>query len=396
MEAGIIGHSVHSVVSAAAWNRSRVKVNVTSKSNSTRDEEVKRESVSLEFARRVLIATLVVTGVVLVLLFIWYAADLLMLVFAGVLVSILLRGFTRLLGHKTGVGRGLSLVIVSLALVAFFVVGVWSVTGRIGAQMVELRQQLPVAVENLMGYVGQYEWARNAIDSLPNLNDWLAARSATIISRLTGLASTTLGAVVNIGIVIIIGLYLAAQPHLYSSGIKHLLPFRYRKRAGEALDAIDVALWHWLGGRFGLMILNGALTALGLWLLGVPLALTLGLIAGLLNFVPNFGPWIAAVPAVLIGFLQSPQQALYVALLYLILQSVDAYLLTPLVDRKSVQLPPVLTITAQVLLGLAFGFIGLLLASPLTAAGMILVQMLYVEDVIGDRVSEANKVKIRK
>jgi predicted PurR-regulated permease PerM len=102
------------------------------------------------------------------------------------------------------------------------------------------------------------------------------------------------------------------------------------------------------------------------------------------------------VPAVLIAFLQSPQQALYVALLYLILQSIDAYLLTPLVDRKSVVLPPVLTITAQVLLGLAFGFIGLLLASPLTAAAMILVQMLYVEDVIGDRVSEPNKVKIRK
>jgi predicted PurR-regulated permease PerM len=329
-------------------------------------------------------------------LFLWYAADLLMLLFAGVLVSILLRGFTRFLRQKTGLGRGLSLVIVSLALVVFIVVAVWLVTGRIGTQVAELRQQIPVAVENVMGYVGQYEWARNAIDSLPNLNDWLAARSGSIISRLTGLASSTLGVVVNVVIVVIIGLYLAAQPHLYLSGINHLLPFQYRKRAGEALDAIDVALWHWLGGRFGLMILNGALTALGLWLLRVPLALTLGLIAGLLNFVPNFGPWIAVVPAVLIAFLQSPQQALYVALLYLILQSVDAYLLTPLVDRKSVELPPVLTITAQVLLGLAFGFIGLMLASPLTAAGMILVKMLYVEDVIGDRVSDANKVKIRK
>ena len=162
----------------------------------------------------------------------WYAADLLMLVFAGVLVSILLRGFTGLV-QKTGMGRGLSLALVSLVLVAFFVVGVWLVTGRIGAQMIELRQQLPVAVENVMQYVGQYEWARNAIDSLPNLNDWLAARSATIISRLTGLASTTLGVVVNIVIVVIIGLYLAAQPDLYSSGMKRLLPLRYRKRAAS-------------------------------------------------------------------------------------------------------------------------------------------------------------------
>jgi predicted PurR-regulated permease PerM len=110
--------------------------------------------------------------------------------------------------------------------------------------------------------------------------------------------------------------------------------------------------------------------------------------AGVLNFIPNIGPWIAAVPAVLIGFLQGPQQAMYVALLYLLLQAIDGYLLTPLVDRKSVKLPPVLTITAQVLLGVAFGFIGILLASPLTAAAIILVNMVYVEGVLGDRVMQ--------
>lgn len=358
----------------------------TSALNTRGETEAGRESESFEFARRVLIATLVVASVVLVLLFVWYAADLLMLVFAGVLVSILLRGFTRFLSRKTGMGRGLSLATVAIALVILVVAAAWLVTWRIGAQMSELRQQLPVAAENVMRYVGQYEWARGAINGLPNLNDWLASRSSTLIARVTGLASTTLGTVVNVVVVLIIGLYLALQPDLYARGIKRLLPFRYRVRAGEVLGAIDVALWHWLGGRFGLMLVNGGLTALGLWLLGVRLALTLGLIAGLLNFVPNFGPWIAAIPAVLIAFLQSPQQALYVALLYLVLQSIDAYLLTPLVDRKSVELPPVLTITAQVLLSLVFGFIGILLASPLTAAAMILVKMLYVEDVLGDHV----------
>jgi len=137
-----------------------------------------------------------------------------------------------------------------------------------------------------------------------------------------------------------------------------------------------------------LMLINGSLTTAGLWLLGVPLAVSLGMLAGLLNFVPNFGPWIAAIPAVLIGFLQGPQQALNVALLYLVLQTIDGYVLTPLIDRRSVELPPVLTITAQVLLGLAFGFIGLLLASPLAAVVMILVKMVYVEDVLGDHVMD--------
>lgn len=134
-----------------------------------------------------------------------------MLVFAGVLISILLRGFSRFLGQKTGMGRGLSLAIVALALVALIIAVALLVTGRIGEQMSELRQQLPQAVENVKRYFGQYEWARNAIDGLPNLNDWLAERSSTIVSRLTGLASTTLGTVVNVVVVLIIGLYLAAS-----------------------------------------------------------------------------------------------------------------------------------------------------------------------------------------
>jgi predicted PurR-regulated permease PerM len=358
----------------------------TSELNLQEERDAARESESLKLARRVLIATLVVASVALALLFVWYAADLLMLVFAGVLVSILLRGFSGWLRPTTGLGSALSLAIVALALGLLIIVVVWLVAGRLGTQVSELRQQLPVAVENLKRYFGQYEWTRNAIEGLPNLHDWLARRGGTIVSQLTGLASTTLGAVVNVLVVVIIGLYLASQPDLYSRGIKHLLPFRYRVRAGEIIGDIDEALGRWLMGRFGLMLINGGLTAAGLWILGVPLALTLGLLAGLLNFVPNFGPFIAAVPAVLVAFLQSPQQALYVALLYLVLQSVDGYILTPLVDRRSVELPPVLTITAQVLLGLAFGFIGILLASPLTAVAMILVKTLYVEDILGDQV----------
>ncbi len=343
------------------------------------------ESESLALARRVFVATCVVASVALLLYFFWYAADLLMLVFAGVLVSILLRGFTRVLAQKTGIGRGLSLTLIILAFVALMAAVAWLIPGQIGPQVSELRQQLPLAIENVKQYAKQYEWARGAIESLPNLNDYLARRSGAIVSRLTGLASTTLGLVINFLIAVAIGLYIASQPNLYSAGIKHLFPFRYRERVGEVLGAIDVTLWRWIGGRFSLMLIIGGLTTAGLWLLGVPLALLLGLLAGLLNFIPYIGPWIAAIPAVLIAFLQGPQQALNVALFYLVLQTIDGYVLTPLVDRRSVELPPVLTITALLLMGLAFGFIGILLASPLAAAVMILVKMVYVEDVLGDR-----------
>jgi predicted PurR-regulated permease PerM len=224
------------------------------------------------------------------------------------------------------------------------------------------------------------------------VREWFESRSSTIVSGVTGLASATLSVVVNVLVVFIIGLYLAAQPEMYAGGIKRLLPLRYRARAGEVLGVLDEALGRWLIGRCGLMLVNGGLTAAGLWLLGMPLALTLGLLAGLLNFVPNFGPVIAALPAVLIAFLQGPQQALYVALLYVTVQMLDGYLLTPLVDRRSVELPPALTISAQVLLGLLFGFVGLLVASPLAATVMLLVKMLYIEDVLGDPIMQQSVV----
>jgi predicted PurR-regulated permease PerM len=351
-----------------------------------------KERESFAFAHRVLIATGLVTGVALVLLCVWYAADLLMLVFAGVLVSILLRGFSRLLTRTTGVGHGLSLALVSLTLLALIAAGVRLIGGSVGSQLSELQQQLPRAIESLSRFVAQYEWAQRAVENLPSLREWFAGRRGTIVWRVTGLASTTLGVVLNVVLVVIIGLYLASQPALYSRGIKRLLPWRARDRAGEVLGVIDEALWRWLIGRFGLMLVNGGLTSAGLWLLGMPLAPTLGLLAGLLNFVPNFGPLIAAIPAVLIAFLHSPQQALYVALLYVGLQVIDGYVLTPLVDRHSVELPPVLTISAQLLLGLLFGFVGLLLASPLTATVMLLVKMLYVEDVLGDPIMRESVV----
>ncbi|MBA3322486.1 MAG: AI-2E family transporter [Pyrinomonadaceae bacterium] len=343
-------------------------------------------------ARRVLVATCVVVSVLFVLLFVWYAADLLLLVFAGVLVSILLRGFSRWLHRATNLGRGWSLALVTLTLVGVLFAIIWLAAGRIGAQANMLREQLPRAVESLSAQLEQYELGQRLIESLPRLREQFLGRGGNVLGRVTGLASTTLGALVNVVVVAVIGLYLAAQPDLYSGGIKRLFPFKYRARAGEVFGVLDEALWRWLLGRMGLMLSNGLLTALGLWLLGVPLALTLGLLAGLLNFIPNFGPFIAAVPAILIALLHGPRQALYVALLYFVLQMIDGYVFTPLVDRKSVELPPVLAITAQVLLGFAFGFIGLLLASPLTATMMLLVKMLYVEDVLGDPIMRESNV----
>jgi predicted PurR-regulated permease PerM len=352
-----------------------------------REAHVARDSESGEFAfaRQVLIAACVVSGAGLVLALVWYAANLLMLVFAGVLVSILLRRVGDLIRNNTGLGERVSMALVVLMLFVAIGALAWMVADRITWQAGEFMDRLRPALADVRARLEGYEWAQQAIDRLPGLSETVLGRGG-VLSRLPGFASTTLGVIVNGVVVIVVGLYLAFQPGLYSAGIKHLLPFGARGRAGEVLSAIDETLGRWLLGRFALMVVNGGLTAAALSLLGVPLPLTLGVIAGILNFMPNVGPFIAAVPAVLIAFVQSPQTALYTVIVYLVVQMADAYILTPLVDRTSVELPPVLTIAAQLLLGLMFGFVGLLLASPLTAAGMVVVKMLYVEDVLGDPV----------
>ena len=130
------------------------------------------------------------------------------------------------------------------------------------------------------------------------------------------------------------------------------------------------------------MAATGILTGLGLWLLGIPLALTLALLAAVLTFVPYVGAFLSAIPALLLGIVQGPVTALYVGLLYIAVQFVEGYLITPLVQQETVSLPPALTIGSLVLFGALFGPMGIMLGTPLAAVGIVLVRMAYVEDVL--------------
>ena len=141
----------------------------------------------------------------------------------------------------------------------------------------------------------------------------------------------------------------------------------------------------WLIGKAASMTIVGIAVFIGLTALGVPLAGALALIAALLDFIPNFGPILALIPAALFALLQGPTQVLYVVVLYGAIQTVEGYVLSPLIDRTTVKLPPALTLTAMVVAALLFGWLGLLLAAPAAAALMVLVQMVYVEDILGER-----------
>jgi predicted PurR-regulated permease PerM len=198
--------------------------------------------------------------------------------------------------------------------------------------------------------------------------------------------SSTLSALGALLVVTFVAIYIAIDPGTYRRGILHLVPHRARSKAREVLDATGVTLRRWLVAQFVGMVTVGAVTTGLLLLLDVRAAVALGIIAGILEFVPFFGPILSSLPAIAMGFLDGPEKALWVALAYLVIQQLEGNILIPLLMKEGLDLPPVLTIIGQSAMALAFGFVGLVIAMPLLGAVMVPIKLLYVQDVVGDEV----------
>jgi predicted PurR-regulated permease PerM len=196
--------------------------------------------------------------------------------------------------------------------------------------------------------------------------------------------SSTVTVAAGLFLILVLSIYIGADPNLYHTGLLHLFPHRTRARAQIVLSRVAVVLRKWLVTQLIAMVVIGVVSTGALLALGVKAAVALGVIAGLLEFVPTIGPILAAVPAVAMGFLDSPQMALSVALAYLVIQQLEGHLLIPMLMKEGMDLPPALTIITQGVMALLFGFLGLLVAVPLLAAVVAVVKLLYVEDVIGD------------
>jgi predicted PurR-regulated permease PerM len=328
----------------------------------------------------VLQSTAVAALVVVALLCAWYAADGLLVIFAGILLAIFLRGLSAGVAGLTGIGRGWALTAVVAALVGLIVLGYWLLAPEVGRQAGELARSLPESWSSLQRRLSGSGFGRWLLEQASGAEEWVTDRRA--LGQATSILSTTAGALVGILIVLALGIYFAAEPAIYLDGALRLVPPARRGHARDVLLAIGDALTWWLIGRFIGMAIIGVLTWLGLLFLGVPLALTLALIAAALTFLPNIGPVVSAVPAVLLALMQGPAQAGWVVVLYTAIQLVESYLLTPLVQRRTLRMPPALTLSAQIVLGTLFGIAGLALATPLVAAAIVVVQKLYVEEVL--------------
>ncbi|WP_128254196.1 AI-2E family transporter [Falsirhodobacter deserti] len=318
------------------------------------------------------ISVLLIAAVVF--LVILFAPQVPLLIFAGILVAVFLRGSGAWIGRKTGIGGGWGLLVFSLLIAILILLFFTSASQALFEQFGQLITQLPSAIDRL--------------EQLLNENPWMQQVSqrvdfeSMIPSGMGALAtvSSTVGILGNMFLVAFIGIYLAISPGIYRRGMESLVAPELRPRAERMLLDSGAALRSWLTAQFGSMLVIGVLTFIGLTVLGVPLALILAVLAGIATFVPNIGPVVAAVPAILLGMSQGMNTAMMIVGLYIFVQAIESYLVTPRLQQELVSLPPALTISFQLMLGYLFGLLGFALATPFLAVVMTLANKHYIAD----------------
>lgn len=334
-------------------------------------------------AKMVGVGAAVVAFLAVLLLFLWQIVHVLLVVFAGILFSLFLRAVADFLRSHTGIPSGWALAFALVGIAGAVLAGGFMFGAQVAGQLDILAVSLTESAYRARDWLDQYQWGHWLLSQYGSPE---ALTRPGVLGRIPGVLSSTLNSFGAVVIVLFVGIYVAASPHIYSEGLLRLIPRASRPRAAEVLGEIGHILRRWLVGQFAIMVIVGLMTWVGFMIIGLPLALTLALLAAILNFIPYIGPILAFIPAVLVGLVQSPTTALYAAILYLAVQAAESYLVTPQIQRRAVFLPPALLITMQISFGILFGFLGVVLATPIAAVILVLVKMLYVEEVLGEPV----------
>jgi predicted PurR-regulated permease PerM len=270
----------------------------------------------------------------------------------------------------------LGISILTLAIVA--VLTVEALAPGVSMQARELEDTLPKSLAHLRTYMQQYSWGDDLWNAVPSFSQMASGSDGNIFYRVTGAISHTVEVIINIAIVFFSGVYFAFEPRLYRNGFLRLFPEERRPFIDSVLTDVHVTLQGWLLGIIAAMVTITVLIFIALEIIGIPLALTLALLTGLLNFIPNIGSILSAVLPALLGLMIGPGTALTVIIAYTVIQFLESHLITPLIQRHASQVPPILAIGAQLTFGVLFGFLGLLLAVPLMATIIVLVDRLWV------------------
>ncbi len=301
-------------------------------------------------------------GMAVAILAIFFLAQPLLLILAGIVFASILDGGTRLLGRVLPIGRGWRLAIVTIFGLGFVVWTFYFAGVTLAEQAERLREVLTLQANKMLA------WANGLGLVQGNAQvEQLSGQIMGSLGRLGSAVSSALGAVTSMVMIIVIGIFIAVEPRLYERGIAWMLPMRSREGFYRTASDMGFTLRRLMAGRMVGMFVEGIGTWLLLMLGGVPMAALLGILTGLLAFIPNIGAIVSGVLIVLAGFSVGVNEGLWAITVYFIVQTVDGYLIVPYVARRTVDLAPALVLGAQLLFGALFGIMGLALADPIVA-----------------------------
>jgi len=336
--------------------------------------EGKKGSSDSEFVRRALI----VLGLVALAFLAWQLRTVIVLLFGAVVVATIIRAIADPCTHRLRMPEPAAVLIAVLIIVAL-VGGVgWMLSNQIASQTEALADTLPTALATVDA------WLANLGLAHP-IQSWLAElhqHGGALVSRFSSWLSNASAGLANLLIVFFGGIFLAAEPRFYRTGVIKLVPPHRRPLVADAMRDSENALRLWLRGQLAAMVVIGVMTGGGLWLLGIQSWLVLGILAGFFEFIPFAGPILSAIPAVLIALVQSPELALWTALMYVFVQHFEAYLVQPLIQQYAVEVPAVVLLFALLAFALLFGIVGVVFAAPLTVVTYVLVKRLYVREAL--------------
>jgi predicted PurR-regulated permease PerM len=314
-------------------------------------------------------------GLGLAILALIFLAQPLLLIFAGIVLASILDGGARLLGRVLPIARGWRLAIVTLAGVAFVVWTFWFAGSTLVGQAETLRVAITTQANRIIVWGNELGIVQGGVGV-----DQLSGQLMGTLGRLGSAVSSALGVITSFVMILVIGIFIAVEPRLYQRGVAWMMPLESRDRFYATAYQMGYTMRRLMAGRMVGMAVEG----FGTWLLllagGVPMAALLGVITGLLAFIPNIGAIVSGVLMVLAGFSVSVNHGLWAIAVYFVVQNVDGYLIVPYVARRTVDLAPALVLSAQLLFGALFGIMGLMLADPIVAMIKVALERKSIED----------------